>query len=92
MPPSSGRTFIALKMKAVRSSETSVSFKVTTRRYIPEDSKLQICRCENLKSHMNWKICGRIKSWPEMCYYVNFLEGLRKITKTLTTAGLLVEV
>jgi hypothetical protein len=27
-------------MKAVRTSETSVSFNVTTRRYIPEDSKL----------------------------------------------------
>jgi hypothetical protein len=31
---------IALMMEAVRTSETSVNFNVTTRRYIPEDSKL----------------------------------------------------
>jgi hypothetical protein len=29
-------------MEEVRTSETSVNFNVTTRRYIPEDSKLQI--------------------------------------------------
>jgi hypothetical protein len=29
---------IALMMEAVRTSETSVNFNVTTRRYIPEDS------------------------------------------------------
>jgi hypothetical protein len=29
-----------LMMKAVRTSETSVNFKMTTRRYILEDSKL----------------------------------------------------
>jgi hypothetical protein len=33
--------FIALMMEAVRISETSVHFNVTTRRYIPEDSKFQ---------------------------------------------------
>jgi hypothetical protein len=33
--------FRALMMEAVRTSETSVNFNVTTRRYIPEDSKLQ---------------------------------------------------
>jgi hypothetical protein len=27
-------------MEAVRTSETSINFNVTTRRYIPEDSKL----------------------------------------------------
>jgi hypothetical protein len=32
-------------------SETSVNFIVTTRRYIPEDSKLHTRRRENLKSH-----------------------------------------
>jgi hypothetical protein len=31
----------AMMMEAVRTSETSVSFNVTTRRYIPEGSKLQ---------------------------------------------------
>jgi hypothetical protein len=29
-------------MEAVRTSETSVNFNVTTWRYIPEDSKLQV--------------------------------------------------
>jgi hypothetical protein len=32
---------IALMMEAVRISETSVHFNVATRRYIPQDSKLQ---------------------------------------------------
>jgi hypothetical protein len=44
------RAMIAL-MEAVRTAETSVNFNVTTRRYIPEDSKLHTCRRENLKSH-----------------------------------------
>jgi hypothetical protein len=34
--------FIALMMEAVCASETSVNFNVTTRRYIPEDPKLQL--------------------------------------------------
>jgi hypothetical protein len=34
-----GRSFIVLMMQAVRISETSAHFNVTTRRYIPEDSK-----------------------------------------------------
>jgi hypothetical protein len=44
-------SIIALMMEAVRTSETSVSFNVSTRRYIPEDSKLHTRRRENLKSH-----------------------------------------
>jgi hypothetical protein len=43
----------ALLMEAVRASETSVNFNVTTRYYIPEDSKLHTRRRDNLKSHMN---------------------------------------
>jgi hypothetical protein len=43
---------VALMMEAVRTSETSVNFNVTTRRYIPEDSELHTCRRENLKSHV----------------------------------------
>jgi hypothetical protein len=39
-------------MEAVRTSETSVNFNVTTRRYIPEDSKLQTRRRQKLKSHI----------------------------------------
>jgi hypothetical protein len=35
----------------VRTSETSVNFNMTTRRYIPEESKLHTRRRENLKSH-----------------------------------------
>jgi hypothetical protein len=41
---------MALMMEAVGTSETSVNFNVTTRRYIPEDSKLHTRRRENLKS------------------------------------------
>jgi hypothetical protein len=33
---------IALMMEAVRTSETLVNFNVTTQRYIPEDSKLNL--------------------------------------------------
>jgi hypothetical protein len=41
---------IALTMEAVRTYETLVNFSVTTRRYIPEDSKLYTRNRENLKS------------------------------------------
>jgi len=41
----------ALMMEAVRTSETSVNFNLTTRRYIPEDSKLHTRRRENFKTH-----------------------------------------
>jgi hypothetical protein len=39
--PDSSLDFIALMMEAVRTSETSLKFNATTRRYIPDDSKLQ---------------------------------------------------
>jgi hypothetical protein len=42
---------IVLMMEAIRTSETSVKFNVTTRRHIPEYSKLHTRRRENLKSH-----------------------------------------
>jgi hypothetical protein len=35
------RPVIAVMMAAVRTSETSVNFNLTTRRYIPEESKIQ---------------------------------------------------
>jgi len=38
-------------MEAVRTSETSVYYNETTRRYIPEGSNLHTRRRENLKSH-----------------------------------------
>jgi hypothetical protein len=36
------KQIFALMLEAVRTSETSVTFNANTRRYIPEDSKLQI--------------------------------------------------
>jgi hypothetical protein len=41
--------FSTLKMEAICSSETSVDYQPTLRRYIPEDSTLHYHRCENLK-------------------------------------------
>jgi hypothetical protein len=41
-----------LKMEAMCSSETSVDFQRTTRRYIPEDSTLHNNRCENLTFYL----------------------------------------
>jgi hypothetical protein len=38
-------------MEAIFSSETSVDFQRTTRRYIPEDVTLHNHRCENRKSY-----------------------------------------
>jgi hypothetical protein len=46
------RGAIALIMKAVRTSETSINFIVTTRLYIPEDPKLHTRRREKLNSHI----------------------------------------
>jgi hypothetical protein len=42
----------ALMMEAVRTSETSINICLTTRLYIPEDSKLHTRSRENLKSHI----------------------------------------
>jgi hypothetical protein len=42
---------IALMMEAASTSETSVNFYQTTRRYNPEDSHLRTHRRENLKSY-----------------------------------------
>jgi hypothetical protein len=41
--------YFALKMEAVRSSETSVCYRNTTRRHIPEDLKKNFHRREKLK-------------------------------------------
>jgi hypothetical protein len=57
-----GRSFIALMMEAVRISETSAHFNVTTRRYIPEHSKLHTRHHENLKYH---KFCNVMVGKPE---------------------------
>jgi hypothetical protein len=42
-------SLVALMMEAVRTSEMSVNIYLTTRQYIPEDSKLHNRRRENLK-------------------------------------------
>jgi hypothetical protein len=47
-------------MEAVRTSESSVHFNVTTRRYIPEDSKLHTHHRENLKYHLEIKVSKAI--------------------------------
>jgi hypothetical protein len=44
------RGAIALIMEAASTSETSLNFYQTTRRYNPKDSHLHIRRCENLRS------------------------------------------
>jgi hypothetical protein len=46
------RSLLALKMEAVRTSETSVDFYKTTLRYNPEDRHLRTHRCDNLKSYL----------------------------------------
>jgi hypothetical protein len=46
-------------MEAVRASETSVNIYLTTRQYIPEDSKLHTRRRENLKFHMLYLLIKR---------------------------------
>jgi hypothetical protein len=39
-------------MEAASTSETSADIQLRTRQYIPEDSELHICRCENLVSYL----------------------------------------
>jgi hypothetical protein len=46
-----GEKIIALMMEAVRTSETSVHFNVSTRRYIPEDSKLLTTNTVHTSGH-----------------------------------------
>jgi hypothetical protein len=41
-----------LMMEAVRTSETSVNFNVTTRRYIPEDSELPQLKSKNINNFL----------------------------------------
>jgi hypothetical protein len=46
------KTMVALMMEAGRISETSVNICLSTRQYIPEESKLHTRPHENLKSHL----------------------------------------
>jgi hypothetical protein len=47
-------------MEAVRTSETSVYSNDTTRRYIPEGSRLHVRRREDPKSHMLNESSGNV--------------------------------
>jgi hypothetical protein len=49
---------IALMIKAVNTSETSVNFYQTTRRNIPKDSHLHTRRREDLKFHLTGMLTG----------------------------------
>jgi hypothetical protein len=58
-----------MKMKAVRSSETSVNLYQTTRHHIPKDSTFDSHRCRNFKTHKleNFEkptIAQRVKKLP----------------------------
>jgi hypothetical protein len=55
-----GYLFIAPMMEAVHTSETSVNFNVTPRRYIPEDSNLQVL---SLQPVMAWHAVLSRKEW-----------------------------
>jgi hypothetical protein len=57
---------IARMMEAVRTSETSVNTNLTTRRYIPEDSKLHTRLRENLKSHKAFYNLRKLIGWFEL--------------------------
>jgi hypothetical protein len=53
---------MTLMMDAVRTSETSVNFKQTTRRYVPEGSNLHIRCSEKMKSHKACKFYIRTEA------------------------------
>jgi hypothetical protein len=57
-----------MMLEAVSTSETSAHSNETTRRYIPQDSKLHTCLRENLNSHVCWVVqfCNRRiwAAWP----------------------------
>jgi hypothetical protein len=67
--------FIALMMQAVRTSETSVNFKVTTRRYIPKDTKLYTkSMCISYPSPRSFSgLC--------VCHWTQGVEGMRVQTR-----------
>jgi hypothetical protein len=54
-------SIIALITDAVCTTETSVNIYLTTRQYIPEDSKLHTRRRENMKSNKTNFVVGRFK-------------------------------
>jgi hypothetical protein len=78
-----------LMMEAVSTSEASVNFYETARRYIPEDSHLHTHRLENLKPHVLQVVvitifnntilfCGRNCYLNTYTVYINLLERFSK--------------
>jgi hypothetical protein len=72
---------IAMMIGAVLTSETSVNFNVTTRRYIPEDSKLYPCfGFVGALQHIWWKLhLSKQKPFSWICEYqiiIIILHGL----------------
>jgi hypothetical protein len=63
----------AMMVEVICTSETSVNFNVTTRRYIAEDSKLHTLRRENLKSHY-WNEYLDLREWKEQEHEVNYTQ------------------
>jgi hypothetical protein len=81
LPCSQRDSLITLMMEAVRTSETSVDIYLTTRQYIPEDSELHTCCCENLKSHISLLFtcvglslmpCGSSSSAPVCRFFIYY--------------------
>jgi hypothetical protein len=54
-------SIITLMMEAAHTSEMSIDIQSRTRQYIPEDSELHTCHCENLKSHNEKRGLFKIK-------------------------------
>jgi hypothetical protein len=59
-------------MEAVRTSETSVCFNDTTRRYIPEGCHFHTRRRENLKSH-NSIAASRITEFEPAAHFSHLI-------------------
>jgi hypothetical protein len=63
--------FSALNMEATCSSETSVDFQRTTRRYIAKNRSSHNYRCENIKSHKD--ICGLHQSLQASHRFIKYV-------------------
>jgi hypothetical protein len=61
--------YSSLMMDAICSSETSVDFQWSTRRYIPEDNNLHNYRHENFKSYMTQMLFNN--GWKRIFYLMH---------------------
>jgi hypothetical protein len=76
---------IAVKMGVVSTSETSDGFYETTRRNVPEYSRVHTFRHENLKSHFNVRMImaqNVVVAYFMVYCLVICLQDLRKTTKS----------